>query len=421
MREMAEKAQILYDQGRYEDALKLYHEYLVEYPDDVHALCRVAHCYLKLKAYGKASEYAGEAIAAAPDFGYGYYTQAFIYSARNLHEDADRAISTALELEPTNADFLALAARLRIRQNEWLAALDYTDTALEYNPGHADALIVRSSALIKLRRFEEASDALNSVLELDPENEMALMELGYLHLNRGAWKESLECFQHALAVDPESEYARSGLMEALRARYPVYGVILIYFLWMQRFSQRNQQMIMYGATLLARAAEYLKKSYPVLAPFIGVFLAVYRVFAYLTWTVKAATTLLLRFNRYGRELVSRQEIVESNIVGVLWGAAGGCFLYHHLVDPFAIFCRIGVPVFLSLPLLVAGGFASPQGWPRQVGLGITAVEMTCAVFGLVLYTWHVPLGLTLLMFYFNTLNFALLALAMLESAEPRKD
>ena len=41
MREMAEKAQILYDQGRYEDALELYHEYLVEYPDDVHALCNV--------------------------------------------------------------------------------------------------------------------------------------------------------------------------------------------------------------------------------------------------------------------------------------------------------------------------------------------------------------------------------------------
>lgn len=422
MNEQLQRAEILFEQRRWQPALEAYQEYLAEFPDDAHALCQIARCFLKLELFGEASAYAADAAAADPDYSYAYYIQAYVYHVRNLHEDARRSIEHALAIEPTNADYHVLAGRLKAHRRDWNGAVAAAETALENNPTHADAKILKSSALVQLRRFEEAESFLNDILEKDSENEYALTELGELHLHRSQWEQAADCFQRALAVEPESEAARAGLLSALRARYPLYGLILRYFIWMQRFSRRYQQMITYGMTFLARYLEHVRKTNPALAPLLGLLLLVWRIFAYLTWTIQSATTILLRFNKFGRQLVSEREIWESNLVGGLWLAAGGCALYHHLVDPFTLFCRIGIPVFLSLPLVVGGAFASPkQGWPKYVSYAILAVMGVAAVGGLFLYTWMVPLGKTLLLFYFQGLNIALLLLALLEGSEARKD
>lgn len=422
MKEDLKRADILFEQGRWEQALEAYHAFLAEFPDDAHVMCQIARCYLKLELFGEASAYAADAGATNPDFAYAYYIQAYIFHLRNLHEDARRAIEVALSLDPMNPDFHVLAGRLKAYKNEWVEALEAADLALESNPDHADARVLKSSALIHLRRFDEAVDLLQSVLRADPEDEFALMELGNLYLHKGEWDRAAEVFQSALAIDPESRYAQKGLLEALRAKYPLYGLVLRYFLWMQRFSKRYQQLITYGSTFLARYLEHVRKNNPALAPLLGFVLLIWRIFVYLTWTIHSATTLLLRFNKFGRQLVTDRDIWESNLVGGLWLGAAGCALYHYMVDPFTIFCRIGMPVFLTLPLVVGGAFASPkEGWPKYVSYGILAVMSFCSLAGLVLYTWMVPLGKTLLLFYFQSINIVLFVLAMLEGVETRKD
>ena len=210
-------------------------------------------------------------------------------------------------------------------------------------------------------------------------------------------------------------------MSALRAQFPVYGLILRYFLWMNTFSRKYQQMIIYGASVASRVLGAIGKEYPFLAPLIGFVLILWRIFSYLTWTIQAGTTLLLRFNKYGRELVSRKEILESNIVGVLWLGALGCWLYHLFVDPFTLFCRVGIPVFLTLPLVVGGGFGSADyGWPMYLARGILAIMGVSSLLGVILFTFSVPLGKTLLLFYFNSLSPVLMILAYLDAAEPER-
>ena len=79
---------------------------------------------------------------------------------------------------------------------------------------------------------------------------------------------------------------------------------------------------------LMRFMGVIRREYPALAPFLSVILFFWKIFAYLSWTIRAGTTLLLRLNKFGRRLVNKEEVIESNIVGVLWGAALGCWLYH---------------------------------------------------------------------------------------------
>lgn len=420
--ENLQRGDILFEQGRWGGALEAYEVYLAEHPDDSHALCMAARCFLRLELYGKASEYAGTAIGLTPDYAYAYYIQAFVYFSRNLPEDARSAMNTALELEPTNPSFWVLSARLLIEKVDWKGAQEAADTALGFDPQHADALIVKAGVLVRQGLYNEAITALDSVLADDPENEQALTELGFLYLHQSRWDEALKTFQSALALDPESEGARAGLMNAMRAKFPVYGLVLRYFFWMNRFSKKYQQILVYGMSFLARALGGLQKEYPAWAPLIGLVLLVFRIFTYLTWTIRAGTTLLLRFNKVGRSLVSDEEVLESNLVGGMWLAALLCWLYHMFVDPFTMFCRIGMPIFLTLPLVAGGAFGTASdGWPRYVSRGIFAVMALCSIGGLALYVMGVPLGITLLIFYFNSFTWVLLILSYLEGLELEKE
>jgi hypothetical protein len=227
-------------------------------------------------------------------------------------------------------------------------------------------------------------------------------------------------FQKALMLEPESQWAREGLMHALRARYPLYGLTLRYSLWMQKHSHRLQQQITLASFIGARLFRELLARYPGLAVILGPLLVVWRLFCYLTWTIRAGTTLLLRCNRFGRSLVNSQEILESNLVGLFWVAALLTWCYHYFVDPFVWIGKIGPPVFLTLPMLWSGPFDCPEGWPRKVGFGL-AVGMTVpALLGLALLGIDFKTAANCLRFYIVGLGPVLLVFQLLTQAEVKR-
>ena len=422
MSELVNRGEILFEKGRWLQALEVFLECLAEEPEDGHVLTYVSRCYLHLESFTKATEAADSAIAVNPNDSYAHYVKAFVFFARNLDEDASRALDVALELEPTNSDYYVLLGQIKGREADWLGVQDTMDRALEFDPEHTGALIVKADALVHLRQFDLAVYALESVLEKEPENEDALTGLGTLYLHQSEWKQALESFQGALSLNPELEQAREGFMQAMRAQFPVYGLVLRYFLWMNRFSKKYQQLLVYGLSALAKLLGVVKKEYPALAPLLGVFLVVWRLFSYLTWTIRAVTTLLLRGNKYGRSLVKQEEIVESNLVGGLWLGALCCWLYLEFVDPFSLFCKVGIPICLTLPLVVAGSLGTvTYGWPKYIARALLGLMLFAGLGGLVLFTAGFPLGLTLLMFYFKSFSFILLILAYLEGVRPERD
>src|SRR5262249_4178357 len=102
---------------------------------------------------------------------------------------------------------------------------------------------------------------------------------------------------------------------------------------------------------------------PELAPWLWPLLVVYIVFAFLTWTAQPLFNLLLRLNRFGRLVLSREETVASNWVGgCLLSALVALGIYLATADLVALFAAI----FLGLLIVpVAAVFHCPAGWPRQ--------------------------------------------------------
>lgn len=422
MNPILQKAELLYEQKRWEDSLRACQEYLTSDPEDASTLCLAARCCLNLELFGFASEFADKAVEAAPDSAYAYYIRGYVNYARNLDEEAHQSVDVALELDPTNPEYHILKARLYLNRSEWLRAHDTMESVLFLNPNYGPALLVKARALTRLRHYDEAKEVLLGLLERDPEELSAHIELGNLYLFLSEWKVALTSFEDALAIDPESIEARNGLMEALRAHYPLYGLVLRYSLWLNHHSKEYQQMIQFSLPLAARMLDMIRREFPVTAWLIGLVLLVWRIFFYLTWTIRAGTTLLLRLNKYGRRLVDGEEILESNLVGGCWLLALGMWLYHVFVDPFTMVCRIGMPVFLSLPLVVGGAFSiETKAWPRYAAHAILGVEAVAAVVGMVLLAIGHAYAFTLLGFYVKSLPIAILLLSILGGIEPARE
>ena len=72
----------------------------------------------------------------------------------------------------------------------------------------------------------------------------------------------MEHFREALRLNPNMEWARQGILEALRARNPIYRVMLRYFLWMSRFRGKVQFGIVIGGWLGYQAIQGLLRSNP---------------------------------------------------------------------------------------------------------------------------------------------------------------
>ncbi len=410
-----EKARLLYSQERWSQAIECLNKHLAVDPDDAYAWGLLALCEMEQGLYGKALESSGKGIACNPNLGYCFYVQATILYRRKLYTLALEPLEQALKLEPLEISHLVLASWIYFALKEWERALLLAEEALAQQPDNLDALNARACILVRLGRGAEAENDLLRALEEDPECANTLANLGWLRLEKRSWKEAVGYFQQALALEPELEWARDGLMHALRSRYPIYGWILAYFIWMEKHSAELQRQIMLASLVGARVLRALVARYPALGVFVGPVLLIWRVFSYLTWTIRAATTLMLRCTETGRLLLTRKEILESNLVGALWLAFAAVLAYHTWIDPFTPFGKIGPYVFLTLPMLIEPCFSVTHRVYSRIIQGITAVMAILSLGGLVMLFFSSQTAIQMLLAYFRAFGLVVLLFQVLES------
>lgn len=413
-----EIAQHLLEAQRFDQAAEEVLRHLAQYPDDPSALTLLAWCHLRNRRFQAAAQAAEAALSADPGHADGFAVLAAILRHQGESEAALEAIQNALSLEPAEPNYLVILASLHSDASRWEEALAASRLAIERDPSHLEAINRSATSLVQLGRVDEAAAVLENALALHPEHAETLTSMGWLESERHAHGRALGFFQRALRLTPDNPWARRGLLRSLRAQYPFYGGILDASLWMRKHSRRLQQQILVANFLGTRLLGELLQKYPALMVLAAPLLLLWRGFCYLSWTARAATTLLLRLNPYGRHLVNREERLESNFVGAFWLAALACWLFHELVDPFVLWARIGPPLFLSLPMLWGGAFDCATGWPRQVAGAVATVLTLAGLLGLVLLDWQFPTAITCLKVYSLGFTPALLAFQLLMQVEP---
>ncbi len=310
------RAALLLEHNRAAEAEKELRGHLAQSPHDVRALLLLSASLGAQDKDKEAVEVAKQAVGVAPgiDATHSQLARALLGS-RELKSARDSA-EEAVRLDPEDANNYGLLALILHHLNEHAHALRIAEHGLSIDPEHLGCLNVRSAELAHLKRFSEADSAMEKALEVDPENPYTHNNTGWAALRRGDHAKAMEHFREALRREPGMESARSGMIEALKARYWIYRQWLKYVFWVSNLKEGTQRFFIIGAWLLSRLLRSLAEQVPALEIFVWPLLIVYMLFAMSTWVIDPLTNLLLRFNRFGRYVLNRDEKLTSTLTGI---------------------------------------------------------------------------------------------------------
>jgi tetratricopeptide (TPR) repeat protein len=364
-----ERGSALLKTGRFELAENEFRSALGQEPQNALAHAMLSLCLCRRKLYADATTEAEQAVHLRPDWAFAYTCLATVLFERERPIPALAAAQEAVRIDPGNPESHALVASIYVRQNKWKDALAAANLGLQADPAHTDCLNARGIALVHLGRRDEASQTIQGALQNNPESAETHANQGWALLHSGDHRAAMEHFREALRLKPELQWAKSGIIEAMKARNPIYRLMLRYFLFMARLDGRARLGIMVGLYVCYRVLLAVSQQNPGLRPIVLPFLIAYVIFALLTWLAYPLFNLLLRLDRFGRYALSDDQRHGANLLG-LWLLATALLAcvgwYQH--NTLLLLCAL----VIGLSCLPASAiFRSVLGWPRWAMLGYT--------------------------------------------------
>jgi tetratricopeptide (TPR) repeat protein len=341
-----QRATLLINTNRYDDAVKEINAALTIEPHNPQVLALAAGCYYDMGNYDHSMSFTRQWLAAEPDNARAHYILALNYWQAEKKEQAKQHIRQAITFDPYDADYWATLGAFAMSDREWEKVLDYANKGLACDPEHAQSLNYRNLALTKLGRTAELNAGIEETLSAHPDDAHTHATIGWAKLETRNYNDARFHFAEALRLQPHSNWARSGMVEALKAKNIFYRLFLIYFFWIAKHRNQSQWGIIVvfyiGTRLLGSAA----KSLPILYIPYGILV----FFAYLTWITEPFFNVVVLLDRYGRYLLSRREktgaiLVGSGVLAALLLAATYFITSNYFfVLPAIYFASIVIPV-----------------------------------------------------------------------------
>lgn len=407
------RAEMLLQQSRPADAEREAGQALAQNPQDPYAHALVALARLDQDRADEALEPAETAIGLAPDIPFLHRVRARVLHLLDREKEALAAVDEAIRLDPSEEDSFALRASIHLAQRDWQAALADAETGLALNPEDVACANMRALALVRLGRKDEASQTVDFALQRAPENAFSHANQGWTCLHRNDPQQAQIHFREALRLEPDLEFAREGMLEALKARNPIYRGMLAYYLWIGRQSGRMQWAFFIGTFFAARLLRGTAASSPALGRVLWPVLILFYAFIYLSWTAHPLFNLLLRFDSFGRYVLSRDERHASNWFAASLALLLGCLGWWALSEaptPLPMFASI---MAAMLSVCVAASFIGERRRRRVLVTFSGALAAAAVAFGALTFAGHEePASVVMLGFFLGFLGFQLTANAL---------
>ena len=393
MSERVERARMLLRVRRFEESAKESTLALSEEPEDFEALALLGFAQLGLGRSAQAVESARRAVASAPEAPYAHWALGTVLSSLDRDEEALSSAREAIRLAPEDPDFAALEAQCQGGLSRWKEMLASAERGLSLDPTHTKCLNLRAHALRLLGRTEEAAEGLALSLTENPEDADAHTAPGWTKLQAGDVQAAMVHFREALRIEPDDESARSGLVEALKARNPLYRPILWWLLWTSRVSRKQFLIVFFGTMFGTRALRQAGKENEALE---GVAIVVGLLYALAMWTSWVGAPLfdfLLYLRRDTRDVLPPDDrLVAKCVGGTVLAAPVAALLFVVLGDPLGIL--LAPLAFLAVAVPVSGSMKLANRIARRIGMLIAAGCVVLALAGCALHAQVVLQGST---------------------------
>lgn len=391
------KVEALLAHERFEEAEKILAELLAENPNEVRFLALMAQVKLYQDQVDEAGQLVESAIGLAPDIAHLFFIKAQIEVKRERYDEAEECITKAIELDTDDADYYAYIASIKLARKRFDEALKLADMGLEIDPENLLALNTRSTALNKLNRGDESYETIEGALRNDPHNAYTHANYGWGLLEQGDHKKAFEHFKESLSIDPNSEYAKQGLLNAIRATNPIYRLFLKYAFFMSNLAAKYQWGVIIGFYFLFQFLSNVAETSPSLEPFITPLLFILAIMAFSTWVLPPLSNLILRFNKYGRFLLTSEERWSANFVGISLAVFIFAIVSYFISGDERMIVLAGMGFFMMIPF----GKMFEESRVPYIFLAFTLILLTIGVLSLLVtfYSDHTYNKLTMFFIY----------------------
>ncbi|MFY0592004.1 tetratricopeptide repeat protein [Roseivirga sp.] len=321
-----DRAELLINQGKIELAIEQLKGVLLEEPTNAYALTYMALCQLRQGEAEEAIASAKLALASNPEIDFALYVISASHLNLENYKKSENAIAKAISFNPNQPDYYGLKAQLKLISKDYKEAIELAQKGLTIDAEHLFCRNMLSTAQLKSGDKEGSFRTINKALELDPENPLSHANYGWAELEKGSHKKALGHFKEALKYDPHDEYARSGMLETLKAKYVLYRIFLKYYFFMANLKSGTQWAILIGIVVINRlirgGAESLGE-YGFLLNYVSYALILFMVS---TWVIEPVFNFFMRLNTYSRYLLTNKESQTATLVGICFSVFVGSFI-----------------------------------------------------------------------------------------------
>lgn len=263
----------------------------------------------------EAGEAARQGREIAPEHPFVHYAFGAVALQQGSMMEAIEAAREARRLAQDYADAALLEARARVALGQWDSVRSLAAAVVEREPDNEEAALLEAIATESSRDGSLDPERWKRLGEQFPLNPVARAGSGWIRLEAGQISSARAEFEQALAVDPSLSWAKSGLVVALKARNPVYALLLRFFLWFGRLPPRTRMIVLVGGLLGYNALRRTAAAQPELRPLIVPVLIAYLGFVALTWLADPLLNLLLMTRPEGRRLLDADQRRAALLVG----------------------------------------------------------------------------------------------------------
>jgi tetratricopeptide (TPR) repeat protein len=387
--QLIDRARLLMEQQRYDQAEDLLRQALVQDPDSglVHSLlaCSLKRDRDQLSAALLAAQ---RGVHLAPDDAFSYYALAAVQESQNQIKQAVESIEQAISLAPLDGQLHGFHAHLLIRLQRWQAALQAAEAGLNLDPEDPACASARTFALERLGRVSDAVGEAQRAVRNDPDSSDAHAGLGWAMLRSGKYREAQISFREALRLDPSSEFARQGMISALNSSNIVFRVFDSLMMRISRMSGGMQWALILGLFFGTRMLNSAADTHVWLRPYVIPITLAYLLFVMMSWIMHPLFNTLLRFHPFGRYLLSRKEVWASQLIaGAIFSGSlvGLALMAMHGMHLFLGALPFLFGVFLTIPISIA--FRTTVPW----------ATLTASVIAVLFTLLFVAISISLLM------------------------
>ncbi len=176
-----DKGDLLLKEEKYDEALKIFEEFLRKYPEIYQAHLNIGTCYLKK----------GELDKAEAEFK--------LVLDKALEEFGDYKKDPQVTLRAFTG-----IGEIYIQKEDFETAQKYFAQALEISPEDEASAYNVGEVFFSHQKIDEAIKYFELAIQIKKDWSKPYMKLGYVYLNKGDFNKSLEYFNKFIEIDPEN-------------------------------------------------------------------------------------------------------------------------------------------------------------------------------------------------------------------------